>query len=163
MSSSKRTKHIKFKYFFITDKIEQGEIIVEYKPTGEMWCDVSTKPKEGTPFKKDRAMHQNCLLDWPDEVAMTLQPAGVHPTKPAEVLCNQTPSIPNISAKTDNRVKFCLQECVGDEAAHSHKNPLTWKSYVSPSRSGTSLDERNNSELRVCSLSNNNRTYHRLQ
>jgi hypothetical protein len=62
MSSSKRTKHIKSKYFFITDKIEQGDVIVEYKPTDEIWCDVSTKPKEGAGFKKDRAMHQNCPL-----------------------------------------------------------------------------------------------------
>jgi hypothetical protein len=47
MSSSKRTKHIKSKYFFITDKVKQGDVIVEYKPTDEMWCNVNTKPKEG--------------------------------------------------------------------------------------------------------------------
>ena len=33
MSSSKRTKHIKAKYFFITDKIEQGEVKIEHLPT----------------------------------------------------------------------------------------------------------------------------------
>ena len=32
MSSSKRTKHIKMKFFFVTDKIEQGEIKVEHMP-----------------------------------------------------------------------------------------------------------------------------------
>jgi hypothetical protein len=61
MSTSKRTKHVKSKYFFITDKIEQGDVIVEYKPTGEMWCDINTKLKEGAGFKKARSMHQNYL------------------------------------------------------------------------------------------------------
>ncbi len=32
-SSSKRTKHIKVKYFYIKDKIHQGEITVEHCPT----------------------------------------------------------------------------------------------------------------------------------
>ena len=53
MSSSKKTKHIKAKYFFVTGKIEQGEIIVEHLPTGEMWCDMSTKLSEGIRFKTD--------------------------------------------------------------------------------------------------------------
>ena len=48
MSSSKRTKHIKAKYFFITDKIEQGEVKIEHLPTERMWIDVNTKPKQGT-------------------------------------------------------------------------------------------------------------------
>lgn len=67
MSSSKRTKHIKSKFFFITDKIQQGEVIVEYLPTEEMWIDVNTKPKQGLGFRKDRAMLMNCPIDLKDE------------------------------------------------------------------------------------------------
>ena len=73
MSSSKRTKHIKVKYFFVKDKIEQGEVAVTYKPTEEMWIDVNTKPKQGTPFRVDRSHMMNCPLTWPDE---TLGPAS---------------------------------------------------------------------------------------
>ena len=47
MSSSKRTKHIKSKYFFIKDKVDQGEIEIRKKDTDDMWCDVCTKPKQG--------------------------------------------------------------------------------------------------------------------
>jgi hypothetical protein len=54
MSSSKHTKHIKSKFFFITDRIHQGEVVVEYLPTKEMWIDVNTKPKQGFPFRRDR-------------------------------------------------------------------------------------------------------------
>jgi hypothetical protein len=35
-SSSKRTKHIKVKYFYVKDKIDQEEIIVEHCPTDQM-------------------------------------------------------------------------------------------------------------------------------
>jgi hypothetical protein len=44
-SSSKRTKHIKVKYFYVKDKIDQGEIVVEHCPTEQMWTDINTKPK----------------------------------------------------------------------------------------------------------------------
>ena len=40
MSSSKHIKHIKAKFFFITDKVKQREVIVEYLPTkkcGSTW------------------------------------------------------------------------------------------------------------------------------
>ncbi len=45
-SSSKCTKYIKVKYFFIKDEIDQqGEITVEHCPTDQMWTDINTKPK----------------------------------------------------------------------------------------------------------------------
>jgi hypothetical protein len=45
MLSSKRTKHIKAKYFFITDKIEQGEIRIQHIPTERMWIENLYKAK----------------------------------------------------------------------------------------------------------------------
>jgi hypothetical protein len=35
-SSSKRTKHIKMKYFFVKDKVDQGEVTIEHMPGEEM-------------------------------------------------------------------------------------------------------------------------------
>jgi hypothetical protein len=49
-SSSKRTKHIKVKYFFVKDKINQGEIAVKHCLTKEKWMDINTKPKQGAVF-----------------------------------------------------------------------------------------------------------------
>ena len=46
-SSSKRTKHIKVKYFYVKDKIDQGEIIVEHCPTEQMWTDITLSPSRG--------------------------------------------------------------------------------------------------------------------
>ena len=36
-SSSMHTKHIKVKYFFIKDKVSQGEITIEHCPSKQMW------------------------------------------------------------------------------------------------------------------------------
>ena len=65
MSSSKRTKHIKMKYFFVIDKIEQGEVVVEHMPTDKMWIDVNTKPKMGRPVRVDGSKIMNCPIGLP--------------------------------------------------------------------------------------------------
>ena len=69
-SSSKRTKHIKNKYFFVTDKVAKGEVVIAHKPTKEMWIDVNTKPKQGTPFRIDRSLLMNCPVNVPDETLL---------------------------------------------------------------------------------------------
>ena len=53
-SSGKRTKHINIRYFFITDRINQGELSVVWCPTGDMIGDYATKPVQGATFKKFR-------------------------------------------------------------------------------------------------------------
>mmetsp|Transcript_35752 Transcript_35752/g.72576 ORF Transcript_35752/g.72576 Transcript_35752/m.72576 type:complete len:186 (+) Transcript_35752:173-730(+) len=53
-SSSKRTKHINIRYFFITDRIAKGEVKVEWCPTAEMIGDYMTKPLQGALFRKFR-------------------------------------------------------------------------------------------------------------
>jgi hypothetical protein len=67
-SSSKRTKHIKSRYFFIKDKIDKGEVQVEHKPTEKMWSDIFTKPKQGTGFRRDRAYLMNVPEDYDDDL-----------------------------------------------------------------------------------------------
>ena len=53
-SSSKRTKHINIRYYFVTDRIQKGELSVEWCPTGDMIGDFMTKPTQGALFKKFR-------------------------------------------------------------------------------------------------------------
>ena len=67
MPSSKRTKHIKAKLFFITDKVAQCEIQLAHMPTEQMWIDINTKPKKGTPFCIDRSIMMNCPIDVADK------------------------------------------------------------------------------------------------
>ena len=76
LSSSKRTKHIKMKYFFIKDQVDKGEVKIEHLGTEDMWVDVLTKPKQGKPFRKDRAKLMNCPIDWQEPgVTCSREPA----------------------------------------------------------------------------------------
>jgi hypothetical protein len=59
-SSSKRTKHIHIRYYFITDRINNGkELRVAYCPTAEMIADFFTKPLQGKLFLKFRKLIMN--------------------------------------------------------------------------------------------------------
>ena len=42
-SSSKRTRHINIRYYLIKDKIEKGDLCVEYCPTDDMLADSPTR------------------------------------------------------------------------------------------------------------------------
>ena len=53
-SSSKRTRAINIRYFFLTDQIEKGNLTVDYCPTTEMTGDYFTKPLQGKLFEKLR-------------------------------------------------------------------------------------------------------------
>jgi hypothetical protein len=59
-STSDRTRHIHIRYFFVKDRVDAGEISVEYKPTTMMLADLLTKPLQGDLF---RAMRKD-LLNW---------------------------------------------------------------------------------------------------
>ena len=58
-SSTKRTRHLNIRYFFVTDRIRANELTVEYCPTGDMWADPFTKPLQGAAFAKFRKLILN--------------------------------------------------------------------------------------------------------
>jgi len=58
-SSSKRTRHINIRYFFITNRVKSGEVSIKYCPTEEMIADFFTKPLQGAKFKKFRNLILN--------------------------------------------------------------------------------------------------------
>ena len=51
-SSSKRTRHINIRYFFVTDQVSKGNLRIVYCPTDQMIADYFTKPTTGTKFKQ---------------------------------------------------------------------------------------------------------------
>lgn len=62
-SSSKRTRHMNIRYFFVADCQHRGEIAVKYCPTDEMIGDFFTKPLGGAKFRRFRNIIMNCDLD----------------------------------------------------------------------------------------------------
>ena len=58
-SSSKRTRHINVRYYFIKDCIDKKLLKVEYCPTDDMLGDFPSKPLQGRKFKKHRKAIMN--------------------------------------------------------------------------------------------------------
>jgi hypothetical protein len=57
-SSTKRTRHINIRYFYVTSKIKSGRIRVIYHPTKQMVSDYLTKPLQGCLFRT----HRNSIM-----------------------------------------------------------------------------------------------------
>ena len=51
-SSIKRTKHINIRYFFITNRVAQGDVSLVWCPTRDMIGDFMTNPLQGSLFRK---------------------------------------------------------------------------------------------------------------
>jgi hypothetical protein len=86
--SGKKTKHIKAKFFFIKDKVDDGETQVIDCPTENMWSDVLTKPLQGMAFKKMRAVLMNCSVNYEEdkerEVPCATEPVAGRGRRPSQ-------------------------------------------------------------------------------
>jgi hypothetical protein len=58
-SSSKRTRHIDIRYFFVTDRIRKKEVEIVHCPTAHMVADYFTKPLQGALFRQHRRLIKN--------------------------------------------------------------------------------------------------------
>ena len=76
-SSSKRTRHINIRYYFVTDKIKNKEVSLEYCPTESMIADFFTKPLQGKLFKTFRDFILN--IDPATDVVLLHVATGPHP------------------------------------------------------------------------------------
>ena len=77
--SSKRTTHIKNRYFMIKDNIGKGEIIIQYCPTGDMWADRNTKVLQGALFYKMRARLMGISKNYDNEIEQLNTQPGLLP------------------------------------------------------------------------------------
>ena len=50
----KRPRALNVGYFFLSDRVEKGNLSIEYCPTDVMWADFMTKPLQGEKFRKFR-------------------------------------------------------------------------------------------------------------
>eukprot|EP00804_Cyclotella_cryptica_P027764 CCRYP_009202-RA/>CCRYP_009202-RA protein AED:0.72 eAED:0.12 QI:0/-1/0/1/-1/1/1/0/1137 len=62
-SSSKRTRHMNIRYFFVADCKDRGHVTIRYCPTDEMIGDFFTKPLGGAKFRRFRNIIMNCDHD----------------------------------------------------------------------------------------------------
>ena len=52
---SERSRHINIRHFWLAERVEGGEAIVEHLSTKDMWANALTKPTQGAQFVKERA------------------------------------------------------------------------------------------------------------
>jgi hypothetical protein len=90
--SSKCTKHIKSKYFFICHYHNTHKLDLQYCPTKQMWADVLTKPLQGPKFQSMHAFLMNCPIDYSKEPPFIPSP---NPTLAPKKLTKPT-SLPKI-------------------------------------------------------------------
>ena len=87
-SSGKRTRHMDVRYFFIKDRVDSGELKIEYCPTTSMVGDFFTKPLQGKMFRKfyDAVMGNDTKLfnENPDEAETKTE--NENPVDPRSVL-----------------------------------------------------------------------------
>lgn len=69
-SSGKRTRHINIRFYFVTDRIQAGDVSVEHCPTETMTADFFTKPLGGAKFRMFRRRTMNLPDDTlPEEIS----------------------------------------------------------------------------------------------
>ena len=145
MSSGKKMKHIKAKFFLIKNRVDDGEIRVIDCPTEAMWVNIMTKPLQGTAFHVMRAELMNCPVNYED---------------PSEEEATERKRTQPISAlkmvtwKSDVASSFKTpQECVGQDN-HAKKEVDVRQTkmpefpYVQHSRAGTARVARANERWR---------------
>ena len=65
-SSTKNTKHINMRYYYIKDRVETEDVVIDNFPTEEMLGDHFTKTLQGALFRKFREE----ILNIPDDLDM---------------------------------------------------------------------------------------------
>ena len=61
-SAGKHSRHLNIRFFFVTDQVEKGHIIIKYCPTEAMIGDYMTKPLHGKKFNEFRQRILNLPL-----------------------------------------------------------------------------------------------------
>ena len=64
MITGKNSKHIKNRFFLITDKVDQGDLNIKHKGTDKMWGDVNTNPMQGKRFRVTQAEVMGVPVDY---------------------------------------------------------------------------------------------------
>ena len=51
---SERSRHIDIKYFWLAERVKNGEVVIEHLGTEKMFANILTKPVHGAQFAKEK-------------------------------------------------------------------------------------------------------------
>ena len=89
MSAGKNSKHIKNKFFHITDKVTQGDLENHHMRTKEMWADINTKPVQGQIFRILRPEMMEVAVEYDDDAERKCTHHLLLPKVEAEMVSQQ--------------------------------------------------------------------------
>lgn len=123
-SSSKRTRHMNIRYFFVADVQKRNEINLKYCPTDEMIGDFFTKPLGGAKFRRFRNIIMNISHDEHGPVDVD-ELTAIHYAKMQEKIRFEENKSDDEFTINDITMTSTMnsQECVGDRkhSGDSHK------------------------------------------
>jgi len=111
-SSSKRTRHMNIRYFFIADCVKREHITIKHCPTDEMIGDFFTKPLCGAKFRRFQNIRMNCNHDKYGPLDTNVLMAAHHRT----IKALDVPDVNNDEPQIQNNPyhkEVGSQECVG--------------------------------------------------
>ena len=82
-----------------------GDVEIQYEPTGSMWCDILTKPKQGSILRKFRGHLINVPQDYDDD-AERLRTHPLLLPKQEEETEELSTEEKNVLKKTTNNISF---------------------------------------------------------
>ena len=68
MSAGKNSRHIKNRFFLITDKVAQVDLDIRHMGNKSMWADVNTKPVQGELYQIFRHHRMGVPIEYDDDV-----------------------------------------------------------------------------------------------
>ena len=81
-----------------------GDVEIRYEPTGSIWCDILTKPKQGSIFRKFRGHLMNVPQDCDDDAErLRTPPPYCQKKEETEILSTEDK---NVLKKTTNNILF---------------------------------------------------------
>jgi hypothetical protein len=98
---------------FITNKVEQGDVIIKHLPTEQMWIDLNTKPQTGHAFQVDQAKNMSCDMDIPGKTLSPVLP-GILAGRPVVHKWCERPGEQRVMPSLKDQPAPRLQECVGN-------------------------------------------------
>ena len=130
-SSSKRTRHINIRYFFVANVIKRKHLKLKYCPTDKMIGDFFTKPVGGAKFRRFCNIIMNISHDeyGPVDVdeLMALHNAKIQKRfKMIEHLKNGSESESTTSKENKMSADMNSQECVGDMRSRYMRSNVMW-------------------------------------
>ena len=109
------------RFFLAKDYHDKNEMEFEKHHTEKIWVDMLTKPKQGTPFRRDRSILMNVNIDYDDKLERKNTDPRLLPNPDKEMPCIPIPH-PNPTIERSS-TSNCCRSVLGFSMMNSKSGP----------------------------------------